>query len=148
MPELPEVEVYLEALRSRTLGRPLEGVRLGSSFLVRTVEPPLSSLVGRRVEDLRRLSKRVAIGFEGGIFAVLHLMIAGRLHWKPRGAKIQTGSGWPPELDQVVELMGSRGSSRPRELPLFRSNRACSSPVDRYRSRRHSLRHLGRRWPP
>jgi formamidopyrimidine-DNA glycosylase len=89
MPELPEVEVYLDALRSRIQGQPLEGVRLGSPFLVRTVDPPLSSLVGKRVEDLRRLGKRIVIGFEGDLFAVLHLMIAGRLYWKPRGAKIQ-----------------------------------------------------------
>ena len=89
MPELPDVEVYLDALRSRILGQPLEGIRLGSPFLVRTVDPPLSSLAGRRVQDLRRLGKRIVIGFEGPLFLVLHLMITGRLHWKPRGAKIQ-----------------------------------------------------------
>lgn len=83
MPELPEVEVYLDALRSRILDQPLEGFRLGSPFLVRTVDPPPSSLVGKKVETLRRLGKRIVIGFEGPIFAVLHLMIAGRLHWKP-----------------------------------------------------------------
>jgi formamidopyrimidine-DNA glycosylase len=85
MPELPDVEVYLSALRPRIQGQPLEAVRLGSPFLVRTVEPPLSSFMGRRVEDLRRLGKRIVIGFEGDLFAVLHLMIAGRLHWKPPG---------------------------------------------------------------
>ena len=89
MPELPDVEVYLAALRPRILGQPLEQARLGSPFLLRTVEPPLASLQGRRVESLRRLGKRIVIGFEGKRFAVLHLMITGRLHWKPRGAKIQ-----------------------------------------------------------
>ena len=88
MPELPDIEVYLAALRPRIQGQPLEAVRLASPFLLRTVDPPLSSLVGRRVENLRRLGKRIVIGFEGGLFAILHLMIAGRLHWKPRGAKI------------------------------------------------------------
>jgi formamidopyrimidine-DNA glycosylase len=88
MPELPDVEVYLSALRARIQGQPLEAVRLGSPFLVRTVEPPLSSFVGRRVESLGRLGKRIVFGFDGDRFAVLHLMIAGRLHWKPRGAKI------------------------------------------------------------
>ncbi|HYN21163.1 MAG TPA: DNA-formamidopyrimidine glycosylase family protein [Thermoanaerobaculia bacterium] len=87
MPELPDVEVYLSALRSRIRGQPLEAARLGSPFLVRTVEPPLSSFLGRRVESLHRLGKRIVFGFEGDLFAVLHLMIAGRLHWKPRGAK-------------------------------------------------------------
>ena len=89
MPELPDVEVYLAALRPRILGQPLEQARLGSPFLLRTVEPPLASVQGRRVESLRRLGKRIVIGFEGERFAVLHLMITGRLHWKPRGARIQ-----------------------------------------------------------
>lgn len=88
MPELPDVEVYLTALRPRILGEPLEAVRLASPFLLRTVEPPLASLAGRRVEDLRRLGKRIVIGFEGELFVVLHLMIGGRLQWRPRGAKI------------------------------------------------------------
>jgi formamidopyrimidine-DNA glycosylase len=88
MPELPDIEVYLSALRPRILGQPLEGVRVGSPFLLRTVEPPLSNLVGRRVESVRRLGKRIVIGFEGDLFAVLHLMIAGRLQWKPLGAKV------------------------------------------------------------
>jgi formamidopyrimidine-DNA glycosylase len=88
MPELPDVEVYLAALSPRILGQPLEQARLGSPFLLRTVEPPLASFQGRRVESLRRLGKRIVIGFEGERFAVLHLMISGRLHWKPRGTKI------------------------------------------------------------
>jgi formamidopyrimidine-DNA glycosylase len=88
MPELPDIEVYLAALRPRILGQPLEAVRLASPFLLRTVEPPLASLTGRRVADLRRLGKRIVIGFEGDLFLVLHLMIGGRLQWKPHGAKI------------------------------------------------------------
>ncbi|HEX9967286.1 MAG TPA: DNA-formamidopyrimidine glycosylase family protein [Solirubrobacterales bacterium] len=88
MPELPDIEVYLEALRPRIQGQPLEAVRLGSPFLLRTVEPSPASYVGRRVEELRRLGKRIVLGFEGERFAVLHLMIAGRLHWKQRGAKV------------------------------------------------------------
>jgi formamidopyrimidine-DNA glycosylase len=88
VPELPDIEVYLAALRPRTLSQPLEHVRLGSPFLLRTVEPPLASFLGARVESLRRLGKRIVIGFAGERFAVLHLMIAGRLHWKARGAKL------------------------------------------------------------
>jgi formamidopyrimidine-DNA glycosylase len=88
MPELPDVEIYLEALRPRIGGQSLEGLRLASPFLLRTVEPPPASFAGREVTDLRRLGKRVVIGFEGEYFAVIHLMIAGRLHWKPAGAKI------------------------------------------------------------
>jgi formamidopyrimidine-DNA glycosylase len=88
MPELPDVEVYLAALRPRILGQPLEAARLGSPFLLRTVEPPLSSLIGREIVALRRLGKRLVFGFEGELFLVLHLMISGRLHWKARGAKV------------------------------------------------------------
>lgn len=93
MPELPDIEVYLAALRSRIQGQPLEAVRLNSPFLLRTVEPPISSFPGRRVEELRRLGKRMAIGFESGLFAVIHLMITGRLHWKARGAKVSGKAG-------------------------------------------------------
>ena len=88
MPELPDVELYLHALRSRVRGEPLEGVRLKSPFLLRTVEPRPSEAVGARVEGLRRLGKRIVFAFEGELFFVLHLMIAGRLQWKKAGAKI------------------------------------------------------------
>jgi formamidopyrimidine-DNA glycosylase len=88
MPELPDIEVYLQALRSRIVGQPLLGVRLASPFLLRTVEPTLGDLAGRPVLELRRLGKRIVFGFEGDLFAVLHLMVAGRLHWRPAGAKV------------------------------------------------------------
>jgi len=83
MPELPDIELYLSALRPRILGRPLEGVRIASPFLLRTVEPPVTALSGRNVETLRRIGKRLVLGLEGDYFAVLHLMIAGRLWWQP-----------------------------------------------------------------
>jgi formamidopyrimidine-DNA glycosylase len=93
VPELPDVEVYVEALRDRVAGKPLERVRLGNPFLLRTVEPPLSAFSGRRVEAVSRLGKRVVLGFEGDLFLVLHLMIAGRLHWKPAGARLPGKAG-------------------------------------------------------
>jgi len=88
MPELPDITAYITALEARILGQTLERVRLGSVFLLRTVDPPLSSVEGRTVVGLRRIGKRIAIGVEGDIWLVLHLMIAGRLHWKPAQAKI------------------------------------------------------------
>ncbi len=88
MPELPDITVYIEALERRVVGAPLERVRLASPFLLRTVEPPLTAVEGRRVVGLRRLGKRIAIAFEGDLWLVLHLMIAGRLHWRPAGAKL------------------------------------------------------------
>lgn len=88
MPELPDLTVYIEALETRIVGRPLEAVRLGSPFLLRSVEPKLEETFGRRVVALRRLGKRIAMGVEGGLWLVLHLMIAGRLHWKQPGVKL------------------------------------------------------------
>jgi formamidopyrimidine-DNA glycosylase len=88
MPELPDITAYITALEARIPGQVLERVRLGSVFLLRTVDPPLSSVEGRTVVGLRRIGKRIAIGVEGDIWLVLHLMIAGRLHWKPAQAKL------------------------------------------------------------
>ena len=88
MPELPDIAAYITALEPRIVGQKLERVRLGSPFLLRTVEPPLANAEGRAVEKLRRVGKRIAIGMEGDMWVVLHLMIAGRLHWKPRDAKL------------------------------------------------------------
>ena len=82
MPELPDVVVYIEALEERILGSTLERVRLASPFLLRSIAPPIGAAEGRAVIGLRRIGKRIAIGFEGDLWLVLHLMIAGRLHWK------------------------------------------------------------------
>ena len=84
MPELPDITVYIEALEKRVLGQRVERVRIVSPFLLRTVEPPVASAEGEKVVALRRLGKRICIGVEGEIWLVLHLMIAGRLHWFER----------------------------------------------------------------
>lgn len=88
MPELPDIAAYIQALEPRVVGETLERVRLGNPFLLRTIEPPVASAEGRRVRELRRIGKRIAIGVEGDVWLVLHLMIAGRLHWRPPGAKL------------------------------------------------------------
>ena len=88
MPELPDIAAYIIALESRIVGQPIEHIRLASPFLLRTVEPPLSSVEGREVRELRRIGKRIAIGLEADLWLVLHLMIAGRLHWRISGAKL------------------------------------------------------------
>jgi formamidopyrimidine-DNA glycosylase len=88
MPELPDITAYITALEPRILGQPLERVRVASVFLLRTVDPPLSAVEGRTVRALRRIGKRIAIGVEGDLWLVLHLMIAGRLHWRPLQAKL------------------------------------------------------------
>jgi formamidopyrimidine-DNA glycosylase len=88
VPELPDISAYLTALEPRIVGQKLERVRLNSPFLLRTVQPPLTSAHARRVERLRRIGKRIAFGLGGDLWLVLHLMIAGRLHWKQREAKL------------------------------------------------------------
>ena len=88
MPELPDIAAYITALEPRIVGERLERIRLGSPFLLRSVQPPLGSVDGRVVENLRRVGKRIAIGVAGDLWLVLHLMIAGRLHWKKPGIKL------------------------------------------------------------
>jgi formamidopyrimidine-DNA glycosylase len=88
MPELPDIAAYVSALEPRILAQPIQQIRLASPFLLRTAQPPLTDVEGRIVRELRRIGKRIAIGVEGDLWLVLHLMIAGRLHWRPRGAKL------------------------------------------------------------
>jgi formamidopyrimidine-DNA glycosylase len=102
MPELPDVEVYLEALARRVRGAKLEALRIAQPFILRTVDPKPAELEQRKVVELRRVGKRVALGFEGDVWLVIHLMIAGRLHWAELGKK-------PPGRKPLVELRFSTG---------------------------------------
>ena len=88
MPELPDIVAYISALESRIVGQPLQRVRLASAFVLRTAQPPVTAVEGRVVRELRRIGKRIAIGVDNDLWLVLHLMIAGRLHWRPRDAKL------------------------------------------------------------
>jgi formamidopyrimidine-DNA glycosylase len=88
MPELPDIAAYISALEPRVIGRPLEHVRVASPFLLRTAQPRLASVEGHTVRELRRVGKRIAIGLENNIWLAIHLMIAGRLHWKAAGVKL------------------------------------------------------------
>jgi formamidopyrimidine-DNA glycosylase len=88
VPELPDIAAYIRALETRIVGQSIERVRLTSPFSLRTVQPPLASVEGRAVRELRRIGKRIAISVDGDLWLVLHLMIAGRLHWRPPGAKL------------------------------------------------------------
>jgi len=93
VPELPDVAIYVERLAALVAGRPLEGLRIASPFLLRTADPPVTDLAGRMVLEVQRLGKRIVFRFEDDFFAVLHLMIAGRLHWKAPGVRIAGRSG-------------------------------------------------------
>jgi formamidopyrimidine-DNA glycosylase len=88
MPELPDIAAYLKALEVRIVGQRLIKVRIAGPFLLRTAQPPILAVEGQTVRELRRIGKRIAIGLDGGLWLVLHLMIAGRLHWKAAGAKL------------------------------------------------------------
>jgi formamidopyrimidine-DNA glycosylase len=88
MPELPDISAYISALEPRIVGQPLNRIRIASAFLLRTAQPPLATAEGRVVRELQRVGKRIAIGLEGDLWMVLHLMIAGRLHWRATDAKL------------------------------------------------------------
>jgi formamidopyrimidine-DNA glycosylase len=123
MPELPDIEVYLEALRPRILGATLESVRITHPFLLRTFEPPLTTLHGRRVVELRRVGKRVAVGFEGDQWLVLHLMIAGRLHWFAAGSRKSGRAALAYFVfDTGTLTLTEAGSKRRASLYLFGSS--------------------------
>lgn len=88
MPELPDIAAYIGALEHRIVGPPLERVRIANPFLLRTAEPPISAAEGRIVRELRRIGKLIAIGLDGDLWLVVHLMIAGRFHWRAAGTKL------------------------------------------------------------
>ena len=125
MPELPDITVYLEALERRVLGEPLEGVRTASAFLLRSVEPPLAAARGKRVTGLRRLGKRIVIGLEEELYLVLHLMIAGRLHWRSPGVKL-AGRYQLAAFDfpNGSLLLTEAGSKRRASLHIVRGEKA------------------------
>src|SRR6058998_2134907 len=121
MPELPDVVVYIEALEARVAGARLERVRLASPFLLRSVDPPLAEATNRKVIGLRRLGKRIVIGLEGDIFLMLHLMIAGRLHWRSAGAKPPGKIGLAAfDFSSGTLVMTEAGTKRRAALYLVR----------------------------
>ncbi|MDQ6825846.1 MAG: formamidopyrimidine-DNA glycosylase [Candidatus Eremiobacteraeota bacterium] len=128
MPELPDITVYLNALRSRILGQPLEGVRITNAFLLRTVQPPVSVVEGRIVRELRRIGKRIAIGVDGDLWILIHLMIAGRLHWKSAGARVHgrtTLAGF--DFPNGTLLLTEAGAKRRASLHILSGEKALHS---------------------
>lgn len=128
MPELPDISAYIAALEPRILGQPLERVRLASVFLLRTADPPIEAVEGKTVRALRRIGKRVAIGVEGDLWLVLHLMIAGRLHWRPAQAKLsgrQALAGF--DFPSGTLVLTEAGSKRRASLHLLRGEDGLES---------------------
>lgn len=127
MPELPDIVVYLECLAARVRGQRLERVRLSNPFLLRSVEPPIAEAAGRNVIGLRRLGKRIVFALEGDLFLVLHLMIAGRLHWKKLGAKPPGKVGLAAfDFPAGTLILTEAGTKRRASLYLVRGEAALS----------------------
>ena len=125
MPELPDVELYLQALRERVRGRAVDGVRVGNPFVVRTYDPPIDAIAGRTVRELRRLGKRLVFELDESLFMIVHLMIAGRLRWRPRGAAIPGKVGLLAlDFAAGTLLLTEAGSKRQAAVHLVRGDAA------------------------
>jgi formamidopyrimidine-DNA glycosylase len=125
MPEFPDVTVYIEALNERVLDRPIQRIRIASPFVLRSFDPPISAAEGKRVLALRRLGKRVVFELEHGLFLIVHLMIAGRFHWKPRGAKIARKYGQAAfDFANGTLLLTEAGTKKRASIHLVRGDAA------------------------
>ena len=121
MPELPDITLYLHALAPRIVGRRLEGIRIASPFLVRSVEPPVSAIEGLTVRGLDRVGKRIVWQFDGELFCVIHLMIAGRFRWRPRGAAVPGRIGLAAfDFEPGTLLLTEAGSRKRASLQIVR----------------------------
>ena len=128
MPELPDITVYVEALARRTVGRPLERLRIGSPFVLRSVEPPPMAVEGKIVTGIGRIGKRVVIHLDGDLHIVIHLMIAGRLRWRPRGTKVPKKRGLAAlEFPHGMVLFTEEGSQHRAGLWIVRESAALAT---------------------
>ena len=128
MPELPDIAAYISALEPRIVGQPLERIRLASAFLLRTAQPTLLSVEGRVVRELRRIGKRIVIGLDNDLWLALHLMIAGRLHWRAPGAKLAGRQSLAAfDFPAGSLLLTEAGTKRRASLHLFKGEQSLSS---------------------
>ena len=128
MPELPDLEVYVEAIAARVAGEPLVRIRLGSPFLLRSAGVPPAEAEGRRVIGIRRLGKRIVLALEGDLFVSLHLMIAGRLHWREPGARLPGRAGLAAfDFPAGALVLTEAGSRRRAALHLVRGEAELSA---------------------
>jgi len=128
LPELPDITAYIIALESRILTQPIEKIRLASPFLLRTAQPPIEEVYGHIVRQLRRVGKRIAIGVEGDLWLVLHLMIAGRLHWRDAGAKLAGRQSLAAfDFPNGSLVLTEAGTKHRASLHLFKGEQALKS---------------------
>lgn len=131
MPELPDVTVYVERIRAKIAGQKIERVRIINPFVLRSVDPPVSELSGKTVDEIRRIGKRIAIGVEGDLWLVIHLMIAGRFRWLKPGAKIPGRLGLAAvDFEHGSLLLTEAGTQRRASMTLVRGNSALKE-IDR-----------------
>ena len=128
MPELPDISAYLSALEERIVGQRLEHVRIDSAFLLRTAQPAIGDAEGHQVKELRRIGKRIAIGLDNDVWLVLHLMIAGRLHWRSRGAKLAGRNNLAAfDFPTGSLVLTEAGTKRRASLHLFKGEQALAT---------------------
>ena len=128
MPELPDVLLYIECLKPRIAGQPLERVRLASPFVLRSVSPPISAINGKNIRGLRRLGKQIILEFEDELFLIIHLMIAGRFQWKDKGARIPGKLGLAAfDFPTGTLLLTEAGSKKRASLYLVQGETALAS---------------------
>jgi formamidopyrimidine-DNA glycosylase len=128
VPELPDIAAYISALEPRIVGQPLLRIRLASAFLLRTAQPPLASLDGHDVRELRRIGKRIVFGFDNGLWLALHLMIAGRLHWRAADAKLAGRQSLAAfDFPNGSLILTEAGSKRRASLHLFSDEESLNS---------------------
>jgi formamidopyrimidine-DNA glycosylase len=124
MPELPDITVYIEALAARIVGEPITGVRIVNPFVLRSVDPPIDRLIGSRVTGLRRMGKRIVVEVEGDLFLVIHLMIAGRLRWRPPDGNVARPAPLARlEFPRGVLVLTEAGKQRRASLHLVEGER-------------------------
>ena len=157
MPELPDVTVYIEALSERVLDRPIEKIRVGSPFVVRSFDPPIGEAEHKNVQGLRRLGKRIVFELEGDLYLLVHLMIAGRFHWKPKGAKIARRYGLAAfDFANGTLLLTEAGTKKRASIYLARGEAALlahdpggleifNATLDQFRERLTSENHTLKR---
>jgi formamidopyrimidine-DNA glycosylase len=128
MPELPDITAYISALEPRIVGQRLERVRIASVFLLRTADPPITEVEGHVVRELRRIGKRIAIGLDDDLWLVLHLMIAGRLHWRPAGAKLGSRNNLAAfDFPNGSLVLTESGTKRRASLHVVRGDEALAA---------------------
>jgi formamidopyrimidine-DNA glycosylase len=127
VPELPDVEAYLEALRRMALGHVIERVRIASPIILRTVDPKVSAAEGRRITGVRRIGKRIVLALEGDLFLVVHLMIAGRFHWRQKGARVPARVGHAAlDLDHGTLMLTEANPTKRASLHLIEGEAALA----------------------